>query len=130
MLVAIDQGKQSMKQFYVYMMANKARTLYVGVTNNIKRRVYEHKNKLLPGFTSRYGLTELVYLAETGDIRDAIAREKQIKGWSRAKKVALIEEMNPEWEDLSAGWFSDWDDLAYHLIPRCARNDKGGLLSL
>ncbi|HVF98943.1 MAG TPA: GIY-YIG nuclease family protein [Chloroflexia bacterium] len=101
-----------MRQSYVYMMANKTRTLYVGVTNNIERRVYEHKNKLLPGFTSRYGLDELVYLAETEDVREAIAREKQIKGWSRAKKVALIEEMNPEWEDLSAGWFSDWDSLA------------------
>ncbi len=100
-----------MKQFCVYMMANKARTLYTGVTNNIERRVYEHKNKLVPGFTSRYGLTELVYLAETNDVRDAIAREKQIKGWSRAKKVALIEEMNPEWEDLSAGWFSNGDGL-------------------
>jgi putative endonuclease len=102
-----------MKQFYVYMMANEMRTLYVGVTNNIERRVYEHKNKLLPGFTSRYGLTELVYLAETSDVREAIAREKQIEGWSRAKKVALIEEMNPEWEDLSAGWFTNWGSVAY-----------------
>ena len=85
-----------MKQYYVYMMANKMRTIYVGVTNSLERRVYEHKNKLLPGFTSRYDLTELVYYAETNDIREAIGREKQIKGWSRAKKVALIEELNPE----------------------------------
>jgi putative endonuclease len=71
-------------------MANKGRTLYVGVTNNLERRVYEHKRKLVEGFTSRYGLTELVYYASTNDVREAIATEKQIKGWIRAKKVALI----------------------------------------
>ncbi|MDQ3707420.1 MAG: GIY-YIG nuclease family protein [Chloroflexota bacterium] len=89
-------------------MTNKNRTLYVGVTNNQERRVYEHKNKLFDGFTSRYGLTELVYFAETDDIREAIACEKQIKGWVRARKVALIEEDNPLWVDLSADWFVDW----------------------
>ena len=87
-------------------MSSKTRTLYVGVTNNLLRRVYEHKQKLIPGFTSKYNLTWLVYCAETNDVREAIAREKQIKAWSRAKKVALIEEMNPEWEDLAAGWYS------------------------
>ncbi len=95
-----------MKQYYVYMMSSKTRTLYVGVTNNLERRVSEHKHKQTPGFTSTYNLTWLVYYAETNDIREAIAREKQIKAWSRAKKVALIEEMNPEWEDLAAGWYS------------------------
>jgi len=96
-----------MKQYYVYMMSSKTRTLYVGITNNLERRVYEHKQKLIPGFTSKYDLTWLVYCAETNDVREAIAREKQLKGWSRAKKVALIEEMNPEWEDLAATWFSN-----------------------
>jgi putative endonuclease len=93
-----------MKQYYVYIMSNVARTLYTGVTNNLERRVYEHKHKLLEGFTSKYNLTWLVYYAETTDIREAITREKQIKGWMRAKKVALIEEMNPGWLDLSESW--------------------------
>jgi putative endonuclease len=95
------------RRYYVYIMSNAARTIYVGVTNNLERRVYEHKHKLVPGFTQRYDLVHLVYYAETEDVREAIAREKQIKGWLRSKKVALIEEMNPHWEDLSATWFSD-----------------------
>jgi putative endonuclease len=66
--------------------------------------VYQHRNKLIEGFTSQYNITRLVWFAETEDVRDAIAREKEIKGWLRSKKKALIEEMNPEWEDLSAGW--------------------------
>jgi putative endonuclease len=98
----------TMKEYYVYIMTNIARTLYVGVTNNLERRVYEHKEKLIEGFTSRYGLNELIYYASTNDVREAIAREKQIKGWTRAKKVALIEEMNPNWEDLAEGWYSSY----------------------
>jgi putative endonuclease len=100
-------GREYMREYYVYIMTNKARTLYVGVTNNLERRVYEHKGKLVKGFTSKYGLNELVYYASTNDVREAIAREKQIKGWKRAKKIALIEEMNPYWEDLAAGWYSN-----------------------
>ena len=96
-----------MKQYHVYIMSNIARTLYVGVTGNLEQRVYQHKGKLVQGFTSRYGLTQLVYFTETNDIREAIAREKQIKGWTRARKVALIEEMNPLWKDLSLDWYSD-----------------------
>ena len=69
------------------------------------RRVYEHKNKLVPGFTSKYNITRLVYYESTSSIHSALAREKQIKGWLRAKKIALIESMNPEWKDLSEGWF-------------------------
>jgi putative endonuclease len=93
-----------MKQYYVYIMSNVARTIYTGVTNDLERRVYEHKHKLIEGFTSKYDLTWLVYYAETNDIREAITREKQIKGWIRAKKVALIEETNPGWLDLSESW--------------------------
>jgi putative endonuclease len=74
------------------------------MTNDLQRRVYEHKNKLIPGFTARYNVTLLVYFEETCDVKSAIAREKQIKGWSRAKKVALIESTNPHWQDLSAEW--------------------------
>jgi putative endonuclease len=92
------------KQYYVYIMANYAHTIYTGVTNNLERRVYEHKMKIVPGFTARYDLTTLVYYESVGDINAAITREKQIKGWLRAKKVALIESVNPEWRDLSRDW--------------------------
>jgi len=95
------------RSYYVYILTNASRTLYTGVTNDLERRVLEHKRKLIPGFTRRYNLTRLVYFEEFGDIRDAIAREKQIKGWLRARKVALIEATNPTWKDLSADWFSE-----------------------
>jgi len=94
-----------MKTYYVYIMTNKSRTLYTGVTNNLERRVYEHKHKLIPGFTSKYNITKLVYYEETDNINVAIAREKQIKGWLRARKIALIESENPEWKDLSLDWY-------------------------
>jgi putative endonuclease len=83
-------------------MTNKPRgVLYTGVTNDINRRVYEHKQKTVPGFTSRYNITRLVYCESTTDVAAAIEREKQIKGWLRSKKIALIESMNPKWDDLS-----------------------------
>jgi putative endonuclease len=87
-------------------MTNTSKTLYTGVTNNLERRVYEHKHKLIPGFTSRYNIGKLVYYEDTPDILSAIAREKQIKGWLRKKKVSLIESVNPGWCDLSAEWFN------------------------
>jgi putative endonuclease len=91
-----------MRQFYVYILTNKKHgVLYTGVTNNLERRVYEHKRKLIPGFTIRYNLTRLVFLEETSDVTAAIAREKQIKGWLRKKKIALIESQNFDWKDLS-----------------------------
>ncbi len=93
-----------MKQFYVYIMTNKSKTLYVGVTNNLQRRVYEHKNKLIRGFTSKYNITKVVFFEVFNDIESAIRREKQIKGWLRKKKIDLIELMNPEWNDLSEEW--------------------------
>ncbi len=92
-----------MNIYYIYIMTNKKDgTLYIGVTNNLQRRVYEHKNKLFPGFTKKYNLSRLVYYENTNDINTAIAREKQMKGWLRIKKVALIELQNPKWNDLSA----------------------------
>ncbi len=91
-----------MKTYYVYIMASDSRTLYTGVTNDLARRVYEHKNKLMPGFTAKYNINTLLYYEAFEDINVAIAREKQIKGWSRAKKVALIELSNPGWVDLIA----------------------------
>jgi len=92
------------KNYYFYIMANRTRMLYAGVTNSLERRVYEHKNRITPGFTSKYNLTRRVYFEVFSDIRDAIAREKQIKGWLRAKKIALIESVNPKWNDLSEEW--------------------------
>ena len=85
-------------------MTNGKRTLYTGVTNNLYRRVYEHKEKLVPGFTKRYNIDYLVYVESTNDVIAAITREKQIKGWTRAKKISLIESSNPEWRDLSLDW--------------------------
>ena len=82
---------QRMKTYYVYILASASRTLYVGVTNNLERRVLEHRRKLIPGFTARYNINRLVHFEVFGDIRAAIGREKQIKGWLRSKKIALIE---------------------------------------
>ncbi len=79
--------------------------LYTDVTNNLERRVFEHKNHLTAGYTKKYNITKLVYFEETNDVQEAIAREKRIKGWLRTKKVALIESVNPEWQDLSADWY-------------------------
>jgi putative endonuclease len=92
------------KVSYAYILAGASRVLYVGVTNDLERRVAEHKTKLIPGFTQRYNVTEVVYFELHGDIRGAIAREKQIKAWRRSKKIALIESQNPRWKDLSAAW--------------------------
>jgi len=94
-----------MNQYYVYIMTNRSKTLYTGVTNDLIRRVCEHKNKIIDGFTKKYNITKLVFYEETNDIRTAIEREKQIKGWLRSKKIALIESVNPKWEDLSKEWF-------------------------
>jgi len=94
----------SQRSYYVYILASKSRRLYIGVTNDLERRVYEHKNKLADGFTKKYGIDRLVYYEEGGDVLFAIEREKQLKGWLRAKKIVLIESMNPAWDDLSDAW--------------------------
>ena len=95
-----------MTEYYVYILSNKSRTLYVGVTNDLERRLYEHRMKVVPGFTEHYGLTSLVYYESTTDVKSAIEREKEIKGWVRRKKTALIHSLNPEWKDLSGEWDS------------------------
>jgi putative endonuclease len=87
-------------------MSSRTKVLYIGMTNNLARRVHEHQNKLLPGFTARYNVTRLVYFDSTSDVRAAIEREKQIKKWSRSKKIELIESMNPNWDDLSGSLFA------------------------
>ena len=93
-----------MHDYYVYILASKSRILYIGVTNNLARRLFEHRQKLIPGFTSQYNVTRLVYFEMFGDVRDAIAREKQLKSWRREKKIVLIESLNPSWQELSTAW--------------------------
>jgi putative endonuclease len=93
------------KVYYVYMLSNTSRMIYTGMTNDLQRRVYEHKNKLIDGFTKKYNLHKLVYYDETDDVGYAIRREKEIKGWSKKKKKALIESMNPLWKDLAKDWY-------------------------
>jgi putative endonuclease len=91
----------SENRYFVYLMTNwNDRVMYIGVTNDLTRRVYEHKNKLVRGFTDKYNVSKLVYFEETIDVRSAIAREKQIKKWRREKKDALVVSLNPEWKDL------------------------------
>ena len=90
-----------MHEYYVYLLASKKNgTLYVGVTNDLIRRVYEHKNDLVEGFTKQYQVHDLVWFESTGSVEAAIQREKQLKNWKREWKVALIEKENPEWRDL------------------------------
>jgi len=93
-----------MRQYYVYIMASRTKTLYVGMTNDLERRAYEHKHRVMKGFSSKYNVSRLVYFETIGDVAAAIRRERQIKGWRRARKIALVESANPEWDDLSDGW--------------------------
>ena len=91
-----------MKSYFVYILTNwNNKVMYIGVTNNLERRMYEHKHKLVDGFTKRYNVNKLVYYEVTLDIHEAIRREKQLKGFKRSKKNALVETMNPLWEDLN-----------------------------
>lgn len=92
------------RQYFVYIMASLSGTLYIGVTNDLYKRTYQHKNDLIKGFTKKYGCHKLVYFEETSDVESAIAREKQLKSWNRAKKEFIIKKLNPHWKDLSASW--------------------------
>ncbi len=92
-------------QYYVYMITNwNNKVLYTGVTNNLERRLFEHKNGTVEGFTEKYNVYKLVWFDYTSDVYSAIEKEKQIKGWTRAKKNALVESINPEWKDLAENW--------------------------
>jgi putative endonuclease len=92
------------RTYYVYILASKSRRLYIGVTNDLPRRLWEHKNKVVEGFTMQYNIDRLVYFEDTTDVKSAIEREKQLKGWRREKKITLIETINAAWEDLSVQW--------------------------
>ena len=103
--------------YRVYFMASKSRVLYIGMTNNLERRVYEHKSDLIDGFSKQYRCHRLVYFESYDRVENAIAREKQLKGWNRAKKVRLIERLNPTWEDLSAEWGKEIKPLRQQVPP-------------
>jgi putative endonuclease len=103
-----------MNNYFVYILASqKNGTLYIGVTSNLEKRLFEHKNKLIDGFTKKYDIDKLVYFEKKDDIKSAIAREKQLKKWNRKWKIKLIEEYNPNWHDLAKEW-----------IPNQVGNDK------
>ena len=91
--------------YYVYILSSESKVIYTGMTNNLERRIYEHKNKLIEGFSKRYNMYKLVWYEETDDVGAAIAFEKKTKGWKRFKKVTMIEEENPGWDDLAKDWF-------------------------
>jgi putative endonuclease len=119
------------KQFFVYIMTNapKPAVMHTGVTGDLTRRAWQHKNKVIPGFTSRYNLTSLVYYECSFCPNAAIAREKEIKGWRRSKKIKLVESMNPRWEDLAKDWGSEYKPepaaAGQREIPRPAGENAG-----
>lgn len=91
--------------YYVYILASQGHVLYVGITSKLERRVFQHKQHMFGGFTAKYNVTNLVYFERYVNVQAAIRREKEIKGWLRAKKIALLESTNPKWKDLSYGWY-------------------------
>jgi putative endonuclease len=95
------------RAYFVYILSSRSRNLYVGVTGDLVRRIWEHRTHAVPGHTARYRINRLVHFETVADPSSAIAREKQIKGWLRSRKIALIERSNPTWEDLAEGWFAD-----------------------
>ncbi len=110
----------SERRYYVYIMASRSLNLYTGVTGNIFRRALEHKNGSIEGFTKRYNINRLVYYEVFRYVNNAIAREKQVKAWTRAKRLELIKSLNPTWQDLAEGW----GEKVQMQIPRFARDDK------
>lgn len=128
-----DRGSQALRMgaslsgsYYVYIITDRHNsTLYTGFSSNLERRMSEHKSKAIPGFTTKYHVNRLVYFEETSDVLAAITREKEIKGWTRAKKIALIESANPRWDDLSEGWSdpaTSADSFGDHAVV--AQNDR------
>jgi putative endonuclease len=109
--------------YYIYILSNwNSKVIYVGVTNDLERRIFEHKNKIFEGFSKKYNIDKLVYYEHTNDVNAAIRREKEIKKWRREKKNKLIESMNPEWEDLAEKLFK------YGLSFRVSETDEKSLL--
>jgi putative endonuclease len=104
------------RTYWIYILASRSRNLYIGVTNDLQRRMTEHRQRLIPGFTSRYKIFRLVHCEQFADVRDAIAREKEIKGWRREKKIWLIERDNPTWQDLAES-FAPTEQQTPHSRP-------------
>ena len=100
-----------MRAYYVYILTNRSKTLYTGMTGNLIQRVRQHKEHVNDGFTSKYNIDRLAYYERFSDVHAAIAREKEIKGWLRIKKLQLIVSMNPEWKDLAEDWFKPVEEL-------------------
>ena len=113
-------------RFYTYIAGSLSGTLYIGMTNNLERRIWQHKQHEITGFTATYGVDRLLYFESFDDVRTAIDREKQLKGWTRQKKVALIEARNPKWIDLSQEWYEG--DRGPSTSLRSAQDDTGTLL--
>jgi putative endonuclease len=115
-----------MSEFYVYIMTNRSGTLYIGVTNDIYRRAHEHKTGATNGFSKRYKMDRLAYVESTPYVNDALAREKQLKGWTRKRKIELIRELNPYWRDLSEDWYVETNRplSGQGETLRSAQNDK------
>jgi putative endonuclease len=99
------------QRYFVYILASRSRTIYIGITSGLKKRVREHREGRVPGFTTKYRVHRLVHFEAFQDVRVAIAREKEIKGWRREKKVALIDSTNPNWDDLAEEWFPRYASL-------------------
>ena len=99
-----------MREYYVYIMTNRSGTLYICVTNDLERRVFEHKQKLVQGFTSKYNIGRLIYYEATSDVHAAITREKELKGWTRKRKLDLVRSMNPKFIDLAEDWNESPED--------------------
>jgi len=108
------------KRYYVYIMASRSLTFYTGITGNIYRRVIQHKTGEIDGFTKKYNINRLVYYETFNYVNNAIAREKQIKAWTRAKRLALIKTMNPSWQDLA----KDWGEPIRMQVPHFVRDDN------
>jgi putative endonuclease len=117
---ARDPQLKTERRYYVYIMASRSLNLYAGITGNIFHRVLEHKRRAIEGFTKRYNIDRLVYYESFRYVNKAIAREKQIKAWTRQKRIALIKSLNPTWQDLAAGW----REKIELQIPRFARDDR------
>ena len=116
-----DLQLRTKRRYYVYIMASRSLNLYTGITNSLFHRALQHKSGEVEGFTKRYNINRLVYYEVFEQVGNAIAREKQIKSWTRAKRIALIKTMNPAWQDLAEGW----GEKVELQIPRCARADMG-----
>jgi len=102
--------------YFTRIVASKSRTLYIGITSDLRKRIFEHKLKLREGFTLRYNCNRLVWFENTNDVSVAIQREKELKGWLRSRKIALIQASNPTWEDLSVGWYPH---LTQEVLENC-----------